>query len=328
MLYIKFSGAGWMFPFHFGVAKFIQEYIDIHDKEPDTFIKVGGVSAGAVTGLMLLLDVDFDDIFDKIVKRHHEMRYNPFKIRECLHDILMEYIPDNQARLHSVQNRLLIGLSKIDFPNFVWKSHLVSTYVDKDHCMDILKASCHIPIINGIQPYYVDGNGYYDGDISGMIDPTDFSKLICVDIQSPVSLSSQESSQTIHPGILVPMLWRYFPASPFILNSIMQLGYHQAHHYFSQHLESLKKYLKKDKELPPVNTSQIELLQKIILYSISKGEVCHIRRPVFTLANLMPFRTIFIVIIVKLLKKYVNLRSWATILATIIRRKFERFIRK
>lgn len=325
MLYIKFNGAGWMFPFHFGVAKFIQEYVDIHSQETETSIKVGGVSAGAVTGLMLLLDVDFDDINHKIVKRHDEMRYNPFKIRNCLHDILMEYIPDNETRLHSVQNKLFIGLSKLDFPTFVWKSHLVSTYIDKDHCMDILKASCHIPIINGIQPYYVDGMGYYDGDISGMIDPTDFSKLICVDIQP--SPASAQLSQTIHPGILVPTLWRYFPASPFILNCVMQLGYQQAHNYFSQHHESLKKYLKKDTELPPVNVSQIELLQQVIMYSISKGEVCHIRRPAFTLANLIPFRSILILLIVKLLRKYVNLRSWAKMIETIIRRKFERFIK-
>lgn len=321
MLYIKFSGAGWMFPFHFGVAKFMQEYIDIHSQDPDTSIKIGGVSAGAVTGLMLLLDVDFDDINHKIVRRHHEMRYNPFKIRNCLHDILMEYIPDNETRLHHVQNKLFIGLSKLDFPTFVWKSHLVSTYIDKDHCMDILKASCHIPIINGIQPYYVDGMGYYDGDISGMIDPTDFSKLICVDLQS--SPASAQSSQTIHPGISIPTLWRYFPASPFILNCVMQLGYHQAHNYFSQHLESLKKYLKKDIELPPVNVSHIELLQQVIMYSISKGEVCHIRRPVFTLANLMPFRTLFMFMIVKLLRRYVKLQSWVVIIANIIRRKFE-----
>jgi hypothetical protein len=296
MLYIKFHGAGWMFPFYFGVAKYLKENFLIDSDD----IKIGGVSAGAVTAIMLLLDVDFDDVFHKIVRRHDEMRNNPFKIKDCLHDILIEYVPENDEQLAKVQNRLLIGLSKMDFAQFVWKSTIVKEYVSKSKCVDIIKASCHIPVINGIQPYYIDGEGYYDGEISGFVDDVDYTNLLDIDIQS--------GPNKLTPGVSLPKIWSYFPCDAFILKTIMNLGYARAESYVLAHADKFTKYMSK---VPEKTIHDEKLYIDIVEYSKRKVEICHVKKPLISLYTLFPYKgvVIFVIGLLYMLKRY-NFRKF------------------
>lgn len=275
MLFIKFHGAGWMFPFYFGVAKFLREHVDLTRED----VRVGGASAGAVTALMLLLDTDFDRVFKKVVRRYDAMRYNPFTIKQTLHDILLEYIPEDPEKLEQMQGKFRVGLSKLDFRKLAWRSKVEAGRASKEKCIDLIKASCHIPLISGVFPYYVDGEGYYDGEITGFEpEPSDaVSRLVAVSVRPGAD---------VVPNVDVPRIWQYYPAAPVVLRAILNLGYQQAHRYFSANAESLSRYLKK-----PVRAfTEDTIYKEVVEYSLQKTEVCSVRRPLYTIFHLIPFK--------------------------------------
>lgn len=276
MLFINFEGAGWMFPFYFGVAQYFKEHIDINSDN----IKIGGVSAGAVTALMLILDNNFHDIYLKAISKYNEAKYNPFKMKECLNDILLEYIPDNNEIIKKCNGKLLIGVCKIDLANLLVKSHIIKDYGNKNACIDIIKASCHIPIISGISPYYINGEGYFDGDLTGI----SYNEPC----KNRIDISIRYGENSIHPGIKLPEIWAYYPSDPFILKNLFNLGYHRANQFLCENLEIIKPYIKKNYPIKSFNNNIIQEIYEIINYCKKNNTVCKIRSPLQTLLYIFP----------------------------------------
>jgi len=273
MLFINFQGGGWLFPFYFGAAQFIKEYIDIKSEN----IKIGGVSAGSVTALMLLLEADFYELYSKSISRYNEAKHNPFKMKECLHDILIEYIPNDDEKIKNYCNKLLIGVSKIDLKKLLLKPHVLKDYNSKKTCIDIIKASCHIPIISGISPYYVNGEGYFDGEMAGMIAEEPCEKRIDIAIRN---------NNSINPGIKLPEMWAYYPVDPFVLKTLFTLGYNRTHQYFSENYNNIKPYI--IKEFKPFNININNCIYETLEYCKKNNQVCQIRSPLKTIFSIFP----------------------------------------
>jgi hypothetical protein len=281
MLYFHFRGAGWLFPFYFGVAQYIKEHFNVHADN----IKVGGVSAGAVTSLLLLLECDLHEIYVKTLERYNEAKYNPFKMKECLDDILIKYIPNDDEMIKKYCDKLLIGLSKIDFGKMIFQPHIMKEYRCKSTCIDIIRASCHIPLISGISPYYINGQGYFDGDMAKM--PEDeFTNGMKIDIDI------RSGTNKICPGIVLPEIWCYYPADPFVLKSLYQLGYLRANQFVYENSSLLQPFM--TKQCFPCDNYSVKHLQEIIQYGKQYTDICAVRSPLRTLLHVFPKRTFLI----------------------------------
>lgn len=217
---VQFSGAGWLFPFYFGVGKHLQQRVDFSSPN----VKVGGVSAGSVIAVMLLMGVDFERVLKEILLNYSTLKNNPFLIKSCLKQILDKHVIEDVSRLNK---RLTIGVCFWDFIRCLWKADTINTFENRSHCMDAIRASCHIPLVSGLLPYYVKGTGYYDGELneSTMFSGNEHHKVIEVGLRIKPG--------TINPGIHLPEIWKYYPLEPFALKALAQLGYLKSKEYFN-----------------------------------------------------------------------------------------------
>jgi hypothetical protein len=156
----------------------------------------------------------------------------------------------------------------------------VKEYNCKTTCIDIIKASCHIPIISGITPYYINGEGFFDGDLSKMPDDDFFGTKVEVDIRS--------GDNKICPGLDLPDIWAYYPADPFVLKSLYQLGYMRANQYIYERLNTFVPFLKK--ECREHDLPSIIHLHEILVYSMRYTDICTVRSPLKTLWHIFPKR--------------------------------------
>lgn len=280
MLFINFNGAGWLFPFYFGVAQYLQEILNLESGK----IMVGGVSAGSVTAVLLLLEKNFENIYEMIIERYGEVRYNPFKMKECLNDVLMKYIPDDSVLLAKCNNKLVVGMSTIDIKKLGWKCHEQTCFRDKKSIIDAVKASCHIPLISGLSPYYVDQQGYFDGGLAGLSGKENMVNIY-VDIVN--------GNDKICPEIIMPELWRYYPCDPFIMKTLHKLGYEMAIKFIWTKNSIFKPYFRKGFKKPDLNT--IHYLQQTIEYSKRKNEICSVKNPTFTILKLFNIKQVLMI---------------------------------
>ena len=220
MLNLFFDGAGWLFPFNFGVAQFIKDHYDIND------INVEGLSAGSVTALFLLLELDFQKIFDYIFEHEHYKNFknNPFKIKHLLDDVLEKFVPHDDEFCRRITKKLHIHLSK--YESLGLKHHIVEEYSCRKECIAYIKASSHIPIMSGLCGFKVGDNIFYDG---GIVTYRNNNKIL-------VTLDENiKHNKKISPGIALPHLWVYFPPTKEVMQTLFNLGYLKAQKFFHNH---------------------------------------------------------------------------------------------
>lgn len=255
---IKFSGAGWLFPFYFGVAQQLRRYIDFSQQH--TPVKVGGVSAGSVVAIMLLLGVDFETLLKEILEHYPSMKYNPFLIKPVLQIILSKYVSDN---VKPYNNKLVVGVCYFNWMKLIWKSDTVHKFPDRKTCIDALRASCHIPVISGFLPSYVNGVGYYDGELS------EFNISEMGPSKNKVEIGLTMKPGTINPGIHLPELWKYYPLDPFVLTEIYRLGVLRTKEYYN--------------DLTPMEEQELKKILEIIGFCIRSNIISYSNRVLFTI---------------------------------------------
>lgn len=263
-MFIKFSGAGWLFPFYFGVAKHLQGKINLNH------VKVGGVSAGSVVAVMLLMGVDFKQILEEIIHDYEDMKYNPFLIKGCLQRILRCYIPETTSIF---KGRLVVGVSFFDMWKRLWRSDVIDDFKDKETCMDALKASCHIPVVSGLFPYYVNGFGYYDGELA------EFSLN---DVKSDkIEVTIAHRPGTINPGIHLPEIWKYYPLEPFILRQLFRLGFLRSKEYFG--------------EITTIDDEEVTAIKDMLTFFAKGSHITYNNRVWRTILMLFPYKTVCVI---------------------------------
>lgn len=268
-MFIKFAGAGWLFPFYFGAAHYLGKRLDL------THAKAGGVSAGSVVATMLLLRIDFEKVLREILTEYDSMKYNPFLIKSCLQDVLSRIVPHDTTFLN---NRLVVGVSYFDILKRVWKSDTLQEFPTRRTCIDALRASCHIPLVSGVFPYYVNGVGYYDGELA------DFS----LDDGHKIEVELAMKPGTINPGIHLPEIWKYYPVDPFVLSQLFRLGFLRSKEFF--------------KEARMEDKVEIERIKNVLNFCIRIGHVNIFKRLFMTFAQFCP-RFIFIILLLTFSKK-------------------------
>jgi len=152
-----FSGCGWLTPFHFGVIKSMKTNGYISDSSV-----FGVTSGGSLAGLIACLDIDPEEALNLTIQM--SLAADLMKdIDNELKNNMRRIIPNNA--LERCNGRLFVTITQ-SWPKPVLKPQVVCQYDSIDHLLDVICASCFIPIysarristsITGYPGRYIDG---------------------------------------------------------------------------------------------------------------------------------------------------------------------------
>lgn len=218
------SGCGWLTPFYLGcIDRLMTEgYLT------ETSI-VAGTSGGSLGALVAVSGLHPHDVLDSII----DMSLNPsFKadIDQGLKEILSKILPYDivtrcNERLHVVTTRI--------WPYPSLKPNIVSKFSSKEHLIDVIGASCYIPLWSkslGLYTKITDtpsNHKYIDGGITGLFPPvgqvliTPFPNELLKFL--PVDIPSICIRDNIYPSNKL-LYWTLSPAQPSILRDLYKQG--------------------------------------------------------------------------------------------------------
>lgn len=228
MVALCFDSSGWLYLYHFGVAKYLQQHCDL--SSPD--IKYFGSSAGSLVAAVLLLGIDIDEVVEQVLSHIECCQANPFHMIKAVEDTIEALTPDD-AHLQC-SNRLFISLT-----NLSWRNASAWVFTSRTHLLQCLRASCHIPLIGGILPYHIQSHLDDEevGQVSGYFYDGGFSERVP---DPEVLLPGLPSVRVSARGLLeadirndmeLPWSWAVLPPDKPALMHLFHLGYQHAHDF-------------------------------------------------------------------------------------------------
>eukprot|EP00931_Biecheleriopsis_adriatica_P005558 TRINITY_DN107058_c0_g1_i1.p1 TRINITY_DN107058_c0_g1~~TRINITY_DN107058_c0_g1_i1.p1 ORF type:complete len:729 (-),score=133.62 TRINITY_DN107058_c0_g1_i1:96-2225(-) len=163
----SFDSAGWLYVYQFGVAAFLQEHLMPRPDgapDPSTFpeaLGFSGSSAGALTALLLASGTSVPDVFEHVLAQYKVCSRKPSMMPVCAEEALRKYQFPGAFKV--IAGRLRILITRVLFRPPFFMGEVVDDFPDNESAIQLLLASCHIPIVFGILPKKVSGKYYYDG---------------------------------------------------------------------------------------------------------------------------------------------------------------------
>jgi len=151
-LCITFNGCGWLYIYHWGVAKYLQTHYDLGS------VHFGGTSAGALVAATLLAGLPVDPVVESAITTRGTHGDNPFTMLDLLDWGIERWAPQDAASIAS--GRLCVALTVVE--DFARRPLYVQQFRDRDHAIAVLRGTCHLPVFGGLLPYTVDGRPVYD----------------------------------------------------------------------------------------------------------------------------------------------------------------------
>lgn len=251
---ILFAGCGWMHPFEFGAAKFFADIFDLDSKKE--LIRIGGCSAGAVVASALAfscrgagdgdrMGIDIDSLFAETLELYEPCKRIPFAMCDGVKRVMQKVAGDDDRMWREASGRLAIGLTaltckmthsflpllQIPLPRL--EPEVVSTFEGAKHGIEVLRASCHLPLIGGILPYRITQNGssrwYYDGGITMTVPPVHDVDHISITVDGRPLVDGIDIVPDL--GFPIPATWSYRPRPPDDLRHFFRHGYVRAAEY-------------------------------------------------------------------------------------------------
>ena len=220
MKIVSFDGCGWLFPFHYGVAAYIQDTQDYGTMD------FAGISAGATVAAGLATNVPIKKVFEDAIRMYGK---NPFKMSRSINIILQKHANHDDDVWKSVSGRLHIGLSK---GHFAWNkkdSCTVSEFQGREHVIDVIRASSHLPYLSGLRGHVVDGVRHFDGGLTST-----FAQVRGDTRVIHVSPWSNSIEDWIGSDIGFPQIWAFIPRDFESLTDLYDLGYMKAKYFFEK----------------------------------------------------------------------------------------------
>jgi len=234
---IAFDSSGWLYCYHFGVGTWLREHIipegmTPEDSTSDRFpsnLTFSGSSGGALVAAALSMGMPPSEVFESVLSKHPECKYNPFRMLPAVEHVVRSSLPANAYLSLSGRFRVLLTRLSWKFPFFT--AEVVNKFKNNEDVFHGLRASCHVPVIGGLGPYRYDGHAYFDGMFwPQMLVPWKGTANDCV---VRVSAMIAGPSTDIKPPLL-PMWWSVFPPEEDILRGIYWMGYKNAAQWFSE----------------------------------------------------------------------------------------------
>ena len=138
---ISFSPAGLLTPFHLGASAELRESQLLTDS-----VALAGSSGGALAAVCAGLDVDVFSSLEAcsaIARRCRDLGHFG-QLRPALDEQLYRILPQDAHTLLNTRAALTSVAYKQLFPSLV--SHTVSAYTSKEDLIEVLRASCAIPV--------------------------------------------------------------------------------------------------------------------------------------------------------------------------------------
>ncbi|CAK9065872.1 unnamed protein product [Durusdinium trenchii] len=233
---IAFDSSGWMYCYHFGVAAWLREHMVPDDVTPENVetnfpqnLSFSGSSGGALVATALGTGLNVRDVFEMVVAKQPECKYNPFAMLPAAEDVLQKAMPDNAHK--SLSGRVRILLTRVSFKYPFFTAEVVNQYSTKESVFHALRASCHVPMLGGFGPYCYDGHAYFDGMFWPQVlvpwKGTESDLVIRV-----AALLRNPSSDIKAPS--VPTWWSIFPPEEDTLRGLYWQGYSDAAQFCTQ----------------------------------------------------------------------------------------------
>jgi hypothetical protein len=218
------SGCGWLTPFYLGcIDRLITEQY-LTEKS-----LVAGTSGGSLGALVAVSGVHPHDVLESMI----EMSLNSsFKadIDQGLKDTLFKILPNDivqrsNDRLHVVTTRI--------WPSPSLKPNIVSKFISKEHLIDVIGASCYIPLWSkslGLYTKITDtpiNHKYVDGGLTGLYPPvgqvliTPFPNELLKFL--PVEAPNICIRDSTYPCSKL-LYWTLNPATPTVLRDLYNQG--------------------------------------------------------------------------------------------------------
>jgi len=249
---VSFAGCGFLGLYHVGVACAFKTYA------PHILLnKISGASAGSIAAVSLLGDIPLGEMTSRILQLACEARkltlgpFSPsFNITDILYDGLNRVLSDD---IHlKVQGRLHISLTKV----YDGSNILVNQFANKEEVIQVILASCFIPLFSGFKPPTYRGAYVVDGGFSDNL-PTDkhtvtvspFSGMahVCPDTELDLGgyhVSVANTSIEISKENLYRLGNVLLPPHPEVLSRVCKQGFEDALRYLQKrHLISCTRCL-------------------------------------------------------------------------------------
>jgi len=251
----SFNASGWNQIFQMGVVYFFQRHIELKSEQ---FAAVG-TSAGATTAAILAMGVPADVTGEKacvqevLIKKDFKSMVQVMQkaVRDMTPENAAEYLKSDCFGIVCSELTNCCKLSTIEFREFK----------DRKDVVELLCATCHIPIFSGYWPYWYDGKYLYDGLFTtthprepGSIENNDKTMIyiswtprcVCGCTKPP------NNTLTIAPSVEMPLRWCMLPQNKENLRLIFYHGYCQAYRKFFEEATLRNLFTLKGKSLQPV----------------------------------------------------------------------------
>lgn len=223
----SFDSSCWLFIYHFGVAKWIQDHVKVTVKD----FAFSGSSGGALVAATLACQFDAEEVKNMALADFHLCRRNPLYMFRIGEKILDHYLRDTTL-FKRCSGHLRVLLTKVHNRPPLLGAEVASQFRSWRDLFLCLRASMHVPLAGGILPYPVPGRGwFYDGLVwAAFFVP--WRAFDEDDVIVRVSACSFPNAQ-IGPRVPLPFWWLIMPPSAAALHGLFWLGYKDAQEYFS-----------------------------------------------------------------------------------------------
>lgn len=225
-LTFSFDSSCWLFLYHFGVAKWIEDNIEVKAQH----FAFSGSSGGALVAASCAAGFNMTDVKESILSHFHKCQRNPLLMFHVGELVLDKFLRDTDAHVRCT-GVCRVLLTKVSPWPPIFKAEVASNFKSWEELFSCLRGSMHVPIAGGILPYPVPGRGwYYDGLIwaSLFVPWRAFEEN---DELVKVSACGFPGAH-IRPRFPFPLWWLIMPPSREALEGLFWLGYKDTQDFF------------------------------------------------------------------------------------------------
>mmetsp|Transcript_59367 Transcript_59367/g.173648 ORF Transcript_59367/g.173648 Transcript_59367/m.173648 type:complete len:711 (-) Transcript_59367:66-2198(-) len=231
-LTFSFDSSCWLFIYHFGVAKWVQDHVNVTVKD----FAFSGSSGGALVAATLACQLPADEVKNLALQDFHLCQRNPLHMFRIGEQVLDHYLRDTNL-FTRCSGHLRVLLTKVSSTPPLLGAEVASQFRSWRDLFSCLRASMHVPMAAGILPYPIPGRGwFYDGLVwAALFVP--WRAFDDDDVIVRVSAVSFPNAQ-IGPRWPLPFWWLIMPPSAAALHGLFWMGYRDAHRYFMEDTSS------------------------------------------------------------------------------------------
>lgn len=254
-LTFSFDSSCWLFIYHFGVARWLQDNVNVTVED----FAFSGSSGGALVAATLACEIDAQRVKDLAVEGFPKCSRNPLYMFRHGEHVIDTLLRDTQYH-RRCSGHLRVLLTKVSATPPLLGAEVASTFSSWQDLFSCLRASMHVPMAAGVLPYPIPGRGwFFDGLVwAALFVP--WRAFADDDVVVRVSACSFPNAQ-IGPRVPLPPWWLIFPPSSNALHGLYWMGYRDAREYFLEDANHTTCYCQR-RNHERVTSKQIQELRK------------------------------------------------------------------